>query len=96
MSEVEAALAKYRAEIDRIDAQLLHLLNERAKAALAIGKVKKAAGLPIHVPEREAQVIATLCERNAGPLHAGMVAAVYLEIMTQMKALEEALGFAER
>ena len=79
-------------EIDTIDSQLLTLLNERAKVALAIGKVKKSQGLPVYVPEREQQVIAALMDRNPGPMQREMIAAVYREIMTQMKALEEAIG----
>ncbi len=95
MSETEAALAFYRAEIDEIDAQLLDLLNKRAKAALSIGKMKKAQGLPIYVPEREEQVLASLTRRNPGPMHGEMITAVYREIITQMKILEESISNTE-
>jgi chorismate mutase/prephenate dehydratase len=36
-----------REEIDRIDAELLRLLNRRALLALEIGELKARAGLPL-------------------------------------------------
>ncbi|MBE2187462.1 MAG: chorismate mutase, partial [Rhodothermales bacterium] len=46
-SDAHAALASCRADLDRIDAELVRLLSERAALALQIGDAKKAAGLPI-------------------------------------------------
>lgn len=51
-------LDKLRAEIDRIDSDLVKLLSERAKITRQVGDYKRERGLPVYVPEREAQLIA--------------------------------------
>ena len=43
----------WRKKIDEIDRQLVTLLSERAKAAIAIGKLKRNTSLPIYEPDRE-------------------------------------------
>lgn len=46
-------LDAYRASIDNIDAALVHLLAERFKITLAVGRHKREVGLPPADPERE-------------------------------------------
>ncbi|MEP7150184.1 MAG: chorismate mutase, partial [Nitrospira sp.] len=45
-------LREHRQEIDRIDDQILRLLNERSKSVIEIGKLKKLrdAEAPLHTP----------------------------------------------
>ncbi|HKI99988.1 MAG TPA: chorismate mutase [bacterium] len=78
-----------REQIDRIDAELLRLLNERAEAALEIGRLKRANGEAIHVPERERSVIERAVRANRGPLDNGAVSALFEAIITHIRALEE-------
>ena len=47
-----------RQQIDEIDGQLVELLARRAKITAEVGKYKSQVGLPIYVPEREAELIA--------------------------------------
>ena len=47
-----------RQQIDEIDSQLVELLARRAKITAEVGKYKSQVGLPIYVPEREAELIA--------------------------------------
>jgi monofunctional chorismate mutase len=49
MSDMQA----YRAEIDRIDAQLIALFEERMQVARAIGSYKASRGMPVFDEERE-------------------------------------------
>ena len=58
----------WRKEIDEIDVELLRLLNVRARLALKVGALKKAASLPISDPDRERVVLQRLRELNSGPL----------------------------
>ena len=60
--ELQQKLSIVRAEIDAIDAQLIELLNRRAKCAQQVGEIKASHGDAgyIYRPEREAQVIADL------------------------------------
>ena len=52
-------LQGYRQEIDRIDDELLRLLNERSRSVIEIGKLKKLkdSEAHLHTPAREADVI---------------------------------------
>ena len=58
----------WRRKIDAFNEQFLALLNQRAECALAIGRLKQAAGQPIYAPEREEAVLTHLKNRNGGPL----------------------------
>ena len=60
-------LKPLREQIDAIDAQLLKLLNERAKVAQQVGHVKAETNAPVFRPEREAQVLAALGRRPMTP-----------------------------
>ena len=45
--EAKHSLDQIRIQIDRIDTELLRLLNERADLVHEIGTIKKNAGLPL-------------------------------------------------
>ena len=60
-------LKPLREQIDALDAQLLNLLNERAKVAQQVGHVKAETNAPVFRPEREAQVLARVAKNNPGP-----------------------------
>ncbi len=57
----------WRKEIDEIDAELLRLLNMRARLALKVGALKQAADLPFCDPDRERTVLQRLQEINCRP-----------------------------
>src|SRR3954467_15904472 len=50
-------LDDFRKDIDRVDEVIVRLLNERARVACEIGRLKKAEGVPVYQPDREKQVI---------------------------------------
>lgn len=81
-------LAQLRVEIDAVDQQLLALLNQRASLAHEVGEVKKLDGSPVFRPDREAQVIAKM-QAAGGALKTDGVAAIWREIMSACRALEE-------
>jgi chorismate mutase/prephenate dehydratase len=85
---VDEQLADLRVRIDVVDQQLLTLLNERAKLAQAVGEVKKIDGSPVFRPDREAQVIDKLKNRNPGPILADSIAPIWREIMSACRSLE--------
>jgi chorismate mutase len=53
----DAELARGRAEIERVDKAIITLLAERVAIGRRIGELKRAAGLPVLNPSREAEVI---------------------------------------
>jgi chorismate mutase-like protein len=68
---------------------LLLLLNRRAKLAQEVGEIKKKKGLPFYVPGREAKILSKLEELNQGPLPAESIRAIFREIISACRALEE-------
>jgi chorismate mutase/prephenate dehydratase len=88
------SLTLLREQIDRIDAQVLNLLNRRARLAMRIGHLKSRDRASVYVPSRERQVIARLTELNTGPLSHEAIRAIYREIISASRALEEPLRVA--
>ena len=94
--ELQQKLSIVRAEIDAIDAQLIELLNRRAKCAQQVGEIKASHGDAgyIYRPEREAQVLRRIQEINPGPLSNESVTWFFREVMSACLSLEQALGIA--
>jgi chorismate mutase / prephenate dehydratase len=93
-SKSAAALEKLRGQIDRLDQQILKLINERSGLAADIGKVKTEQGGYVFSPDREEEVIQKLLDSNKGPLDAVTVRAIYREIMSGSRALQRPLKVA--
>ena len=53
-----------RQDIDRVDEVLVRLLNERARCACEIGRLKKEQGIEVYQPDREKQVLEHVRERR--------------------------------
>lgn len=85
-----------RLEIDRLDNELLKLLNERAAVSQKIGAAKRAEGevTTVFRPEREAHVLRRLQEANPGPLPNVAVSRIYHEIMSASSALQRPIKVA--
>jgi chorismate mutase/prephenate dehydratase len=93
----QAALRHLRNQIDKLDLQILKLVNERANVAAEIGKLKSDNGEEIFSPAREEEVlqnILQLNEKHKGPLDAGTVRAIFREIMSGSRALQKVLKVA--
>ena len=91
MADDSQELAKLREGIDAIDGDLLRLINDRAKLARRIGEIKHGN---IYRPEREAQVLRRVAERNPGPLSAAAAQRIVREVMSACLALEQPLTIA--
>lgn len=85
-------LQRLRAEIDRLDEEVLQRLSRRAEIAHEIGRVK--GGGVIYRPEREAQVLRRITGLNGGPLDDGTIWRIFREIMSACLALEQPLRIA--
>jgi chorismate mutase / prephenate dehydratase len=88
------SLQEHRREIDRLDQEIVHLLNERTRHVLKIGEIKMKLGEPIYAPYRERAVLERVCRRNEGPLPDATLRAVWREIMSGALALEKTLTIA--
>ena len=81
-------LTALRRAIDRIDAQLLRLLNQRVRLARRIGALKRRLGNHWVDPQRERAIFARLRRRNRGPLTDAALRRIYARIFAQTRAVQ--------
>jgi len=92
-----------REDMDRVDEVLVRLLNERARVACEIGRLKKGRGMGIYQPGGEKRVLGH--GRGVaveGPLGSDAIARLFERIIDEARRLErrvlhgEALGEERR
>jgi chorismate mutase-like protein len=89
-------LDELRADIDRVDEVLVRLLNERARVACEIGRVKKEQGIELYQPDREKQVLAHVRSiASEGPLGADAIARLFERIIDEARRLERRMIHGE-
>jgi chorismate mutase / prephenate dehydratase len=86
-------LVAVREQIDGIDREIQSLIAERALWAHQVGKAKGklAAAVDYYRPEREAQVLRRVVDRNDGPLSDEVLVRLFREIMSACLAQQEPL-----
>lgn len=89
MAESSMDIADWRKKIDELDRKLAALLNERAAAAVEIGRLKRNTSLPVYEPDREREVIANVQRSNTGPLTERDLAQIYERIMDVMRSIQK-------
>ncbi|MCX8107716.1 MAG: chorismate mutase, partial [Verrucomicrobiae bacterium] len=87
-------LQEHRKIIDKIDEQIVRLLNQRMGHVLEIGKLKRKGGHEIYSPQREQYVLERVCKLNRGPLSKEALRAIYREIMSSSLAVEKPMTIA--
>ncbi len=93
MTQTSDELKALRDKIDNIDQQILLAINERAKLASDVAKIKEKASVSkedivFYRPEREAQVLRLIEQANQGPLPNESIVRIFREIMSFCLALE--------
>lgn len=83
-----------RGEIDRIDSEILRLLNRRTRIAIEVGRMKREHGAPVHSPERENQVLARVIKQNSGPLAMHAIQQIFRLIIRETRRAEQGAGTA--
>jgi len=97
MSPPTRKLEDIRADIDRIDRELVRLLNERARLAGDAALAKRARDgndTPMYRPDREAQLLRRVADLNAGPLSTADLQRILAEVVSACRALELPLSVA--
>src|SRR6204780_264807 len=89
-------LEKVRGQIDSIDEKIQSLINDRARLAQLVGisKTREGRTVDFYRPEREAQVLRMVRERNSGPLRDEEILRLFREIMSACLAQQEPLKVA--
>jgi chorismate mutase len=79
----------WRKKIDELDRQIVALISERARAAQAIGLLKKTDALPIYEPGREKVIFQNVRSANHGPLPDIELTHIYERIIDVMRAMQK-------
>ncbi|HLK33208.1 MAG TPA: chorismate mutase [Terriglobales bacterium] len=82
-------IADWRKKIDEIDRQLVELINQRAEAARAIGRLKRHTNMPIYEPEREKIIFDNVRKINRGPLEHQDLIRVYERLIDVMRKIQK-------
>lgn len=82
-------ISDWRKQIDEIDPQLVKLLNQRATAAVAIGRIKRNTDMPIREHDREREVLRNISRANHGPLTNTDLHQIFERIMDIMRNIQK-------
>lgn len=82
-------IAHWRAKIDELDRQLVRLMNERAKAAQAIGRLKRKTQMSIYEPDREQVIFQNVLSSNPGPLREQDLEVIYQALIAVMREIQK-------
>ena len=82
-------IAEWRIKIDEIDKKIIELVNERARAAQEIGRLKRNTDMPIYEPDRERIIFENVRRENHGPLPDFEVTRIYERIIDVMRQLQK-------
>jgi chorismate mutase len=82
-------ISDWRKKIDALDLQIVELLNQRATAARAIGKLKESTDMPVYEPAREDVIFQNVCSHNRGPLPDSELVFIYQRVVAVMRCLQQ-------
>ncbi|HYP15145.1 MAG TPA: chorismate mutase [Bryobacteraceae bacterium] len=84
-----AKMIECRKNIDRIDVQIVALLNERTRIVKLIGQIKSEFSMPVYEPKREDEVFRNVLEHNNGPLPADAVRRIFERLIDEMRTIQQ-------
>jgi len=87
-------IPEHRKAIDKLDAKIIKLLNERTQHVLEIGAIKLKAGEEVYAPHRELSVLQRACRLNRGPITNEAIRAIYREVMSSALSLQKTMRIA--
>lgn len=79
------SVEELRGKIDQIDERIVTSLNERAELVLKIRGLKEKAGMPLHDPEREEDIMKKVALASKGPLSEESVKHIYEHVLYHMR-----------
>ena len=82
-------ISDWRTKIDGLDLQIVELLNQRAEAARAIGKLKEATDMPVYEPTREDVIFENVRSHNRGPLPDSELVYIYQRVIAVMRCIQQ-------
>ncbi|MBT5322016.1 MAG: chorismate mutase, partial [Verrucomicrobiales bacterium] len=88
------SIQKHRTAIDKLDAQIVKLLNRRTKHVIGIGKAKLAGSKSTYQPDREQALLRRIRKLNDGPISDESLGHIYREVMSSSIALQKTFKIA--
>ena len=80
-------LASRRREVDKLDKQLLQLINQRAKLVVELGELKRDQEMLAYDPQREQKIVDALTAANKGPLADSVIQSIFREVISGCRDL---------
>jgi len=87
-SEKQPEISDWRSRIDELDLDLVRMLNERARCAIEIGRIKRKRKMAIYDPRREEEIIRMVVEHNPGPLDSEGIRRLFERIIDESRRIE--------
>jgi len=87
-------IEKLRAEIDRLDREIVKLVCRRAEVVKKVGELKRERDAEVYVPSREHEVLKRACKSSDGPITDDGLKAIFREIISACRALERPIRVA--
>ena len=81
-------IADWRGQIDKLDQQLVELINKRAECALEIGRLKRNSDMPVYEPDRERIIFDNIARNNAGPLSTMQLRQIFERLVDVMRQIQ--------
>jgi len=88
MKNLKKEITRWRSRIDKIDRDMVILLNKRAVCVDKIGNIKKQAGINVYSPKREKEVLQNVSAINRGPFSRRAVRKIFSSIMLESRNFE--------
>jgi len=82
-------IEELRQRIDKIDGQLVGLLNDRARSAMEIGSLKRGLRIQVYQPDREKDVLRQVRSVSKGPLTDEAMTRLFERIIDEVRRLED-------
>jgi len=82
-------IADWRKKIDELDGKLVELLNERARCAQEIGRLKRGTNQPVYEPAREKVIHENVRRANRGPLGDRDLSVIYERLIDVMRKIQK-------
>ncbi|MDK3161122.1 prephenate dehydratase [Kamptonema cortianum] len=86
------SLEAIRADIDRVDSELIRLLEQRVQLAREIGFLKGESNQPFFTPERERRIFDKLESEASGVLKSNQLISIFREIISAARAAERPMS----
>ncbi|HET7185642.1 MAG TPA: chorismate mutase [Terriglobales bacterium] len=82
-------ISDWRNKIDELDRKLVDLLNQRARYAQEIGRLKRGTNQPVYEPEREKVIYENVHRANPGPLADRDLTMIYERLIDVMRKIQK-------